>query len=154
MSHFLTTQVWLIGNLIWYFVSNSLLITFKYGTEMSFFRSLALVVNILEVFSLNIIALNNVSNLLVTFNSSVNLVIYCIFGDKFKRIFCQLFCQRARGRRDGTNQDPFLTRYPIPPTISTTRNCCQNVRDSRGHQRVGGQGIEDTYGETTANTSW
>ena len=41
---------------------------------------LALVVNILEVFNLNIIALNNVSNLLVTFNSSVNFLIYLFWN--------------------------------------------------------------------------
>ena len=34
---------------------------------------LALVVNILEVLDINVIELNNTSNLLVTFNSSVNL---------------------------------------------------------------------------------
>ena len=73
---------------------------------------LALVVNILEVFEYNIIALHNVSNLLVTFNSSVNLIIYCIFGEKFKRIFCQLFCHRTGGRGDGMQDHPFLTRYP------------------------------------------
>ena len=38
--------------------------------------------------------LTPVSNLLVTLNSSVNFIIYCIFGEKFKRLFCQLFCGR------------------------------------------------------------
>ena len=78
---------------------------------------LALVVNILEVFEYNIIALHNVSNLLVTFNSSVNLIIYCIFGEKFKRIFCQLFCHRTGGRGDGMQDHPFLTRYPHPKVV-------------------------------------
>ena len=78
---------------------------------------LALVVNILEVFEYNIIALHNVSNLLVTFNSSVNLIIYCIFGEKFKRIFCQLFCHRSGGRGDGMQDHPFLTRYPHPKVV-------------------------------------
>ena len=32
-----------------------------------------------------------VSNLLVTFNSSVNLLIYCIFGKKFRREMKRLF---------------------------------------------------------------
>ena len=35
--------------------------------------------------------LTQVSNLLVTLNSSVNFIIYCIFGEKFKRIFCNIF---------------------------------------------------------------
>ena len=33
-----------------------------------------------------------VSNLLVTVNSSVNFVIYCIFGQKFRRSFLKLIC--------------------------------------------------------------
>ncbi|XP_011506266.1 PREDICTED: FMRFamide receptor-like [Ceratosolen solmsi marchali] len=34
-----------------------------------------------------------VGNLLVTFNSGVNFVIYVIFGRKFKRIFMKIFCR-------------------------------------------------------------
>ena len=48
---------------------------------------LALVSNILEVVDINLTELNNVSNLLITTNSSVNFIIYCIYGEKFKRIF-------------------------------------------------------------------
>ena len=72
---------------------------------------LALIINILEVFKINIIALNNTSNLLVTFNSSVNLIIYCIFGDKFKRVFIGLFCPAFLKRPlvDKT----FVTKYPM-----------------------------------------
>ena len=73
-----------------------------------------LVVNILEVLKINVNALNNTSNLLVTFNSSVNLVIYCIFGDKFKRIlFSFFFCPPMVKRRSGTSE--FMTRYPLQP---------------------------------------
>jgi len=48
---------------------------------------LALIVNILEHFGgdIDITWLTQTNNLLVTLNSSVNFVIYCIFGDKFKR---------------------------------------------------------------------
>ena len=56
---------------------------------------LALVVNILEVMAINVMELNSISNLLVTLNSSVNFIIYCIFGDKFKRIFLRLFCSQG-----------------------------------------------------------
>lgn len=47
------------------------------------------------------------SNLLVTFNSSVNFVIYVIFGEKFKRIFLLLFCTGRKGREspDGLMHD-------------------------------------------------
>ena len=61
----------------------------------------ALVSNILEVMDINCTRLNNVSNLLVTLNSSVNFIIYCIFGDKFKRIFFRLFCPTAIGVKIG-----------------------------------------------------
>ena len=35
---------------------------------------------------------SQVSNLFVTINSSVNILIYCIFGNKFKTLFMQIFC--------------------------------------------------------------
>lgn len=58
---------------------------------------LALVINIHEAFygttNDNLIV---ISNLMVTLNSSVNFIIYVIFGEKFKRIFLLLFCKRRR----------------------------------------------------------
>ncbi len=53
---------------------------------------LALVINILEQFGYQNHELIQVSNLLVTINSSVNILIYCIFGAKFKTLFMQIFC--------------------------------------------------------------
>ncbi|KAF6205267.1 hypothetical protein GE061_019436 [Apolygus lucorum] len=54
---------------------------------------LALVVNILESFYCIIFdQMVQMNNLLVTINSSVNFVIYVIFGEKFKRLFIKLFC--------------------------------------------------------------
>lgn len=54
---------------------------------------LALIVNIIEYFDIFLSALVRVSNLLITVNSSVNFVIYCIFGRKFKRTFLVIFCK-------------------------------------------------------------
>lgn len=47
------------------------------------------------------------SNLLVTLNSSINFVIYVVFGEKFKRIFLMLFCTGRVGREspDGLMHD-------------------------------------------------
>jgi hypothetical protein len=60
---------------------------------------LALVINIIEVAYDKIYdPLVKTSNLLVTINSSVNFIIYVIFGEKFKRIFLQLFCKGRMGR--------------------------------------------------------
>ena len=53
---------------------------------------LALIVNVLEMMGITIFMLTMLSNLLVTVNSSVNFIIYCIFGQKFRRLFLQLFC--------------------------------------------------------------
>lgn len=69
---------------------------------------LALVMNILEA-SYEIIDDYSIklSNLLVTINSSVNFIIYVIFGEKFKRIFLLLFCKNRMGREspDGLMHD-------------------------------------------------
>lgn len=46
-------------------------------------------------------SLVDISNLLVTINSSVNFIIYVIFGEKFKRIFLMLFCKGYFGRESG-----------------------------------------------------
>jgi len=59
----------------------------------------AMVVNILEHFGHQYHPLTQTNNLLVTINSSVNFIIYCIFGHKFKRIFITLICgAMSRGR--------------------------------------------------------
>ena len=50
---------------------------------------LALIVNILEAMNLQISVVTEISNLMVTVNSSVNFFIYIIFGEKFKRQFWQ-----------------------------------------------------------------
>ncbi|CAG4928090.1 unnamed protein product [Colias eurytheme] len=53
------------------------------------------------------------SNLLVTINSSVNFVIYVIFGEKFKRIFLKMFCagrlRRGRDSPEHTRDDSFAS---------------------------------------------
>jgi hypothetical protein len=56
-------------------------------------NTLALIVNILEIYSVPAINyLTPVSNLLVMINSSGNFVIYCIFGQKFQKILMGLVC--------------------------------------------------------------
>ncbi|XP_055644320.1 FMRFamide receptor [Toxorhynchites rutilus septentrionalis] len=59
----------------------------------------AMVINIMEaVYSDINDYLVKTSNLLVTINSSVNFIIYVIFGEKFKRIFLLLFCKSRLAR--------------------------------------------------------
>lgn len=72
------------------------------------FNFLALYTNFVEAFFDEIpLEIVIISNLLVTLNSSVNFIIYVIFGEKFKRIFLQLFCEGRIGREspDGLMQD-------------------------------------------------
>lgn len=72
------------------------------------FNGLALYINVYEAFTNDIPTREMmVSNLLVTLNSSVNFIIYVIFGEKFKRIFLLLFCKGRMGREspDGLMHD-------------------------------------------------
>lgn len=90
---------------------------------------LALVINIIEAFTSQIYdRVVKTSNLLVTINSSVNFIIYVIFGEKFKRIFLLLFCKRRVGREspDGLIHDD-----------SSFSNGDGSNRNSGRFQRVG-----------------
>ncbi|XP_069988013.1 FMRFamide receptor [Penaeus vannamei] len=55
---------------------------------------LAFIINVLELLDIAIDELTISSNLLVTVNSSVNFIIYCIFGQKFRKLFLKMFCSR------------------------------------------------------------
>lgn len=74
---------------------------------------LPLVTNAFEVFEgdefENLDPLVKTSNLLVMINSSVNFVIYVIFGEKFKRVFLKMFCAGRVWRRAG-RESPEHTR--------------------------------------------
>lgn len=109
---------------------------------------LALVVNILEVLDINIMALNNTSNLLVTFNSSVNLVIYCIFGEKFKRIFFHMFCPSCLTKEPRT----FVTRYPQTTMAGGALN--HENRQPLLEKKATHGGIEDTYHDMKGQSKW
>lgn len=100
---------------------------------------LALVVNILELNQINMMPLNNVSNMLITLNSSLNFIIYCIFGEKFKRIFFRLFCPTIVKAKTTSE---YMQRYPIganannrsPPVPLITPAFTPNHRhQARGH---------------------
>lgn len=72
------------------------------------FNSLGLYINFMEAFKNELDdTIILISNFLVTINSSVNFIIYVIFGEKFKRIFLLLFCKGRIGREspDGLVHD-------------------------------------------------
>ncbi|KAK7087045.1 G-protein coupled receptor activity protein [Halocaridina rubra] len=55
---------------------------------------LAFILNVLELLDISVDNLTITSNLLVTVNSSVNFIIYCIFGQKFRKLFLKMFCSQ------------------------------------------------------------
>ncbi|XP_037787526.1 FMRFamide receptor-like [Penaeus monodon] len=66
---------------------------------------LAFIINVLELLDIVVPELTATSNVLVCVNSSVNFIIYCIFGQKFRRLFLKMFCGRivkTSARRDTT----------------------------------------------------
>merc|ERR1719270_3165614 len=99
---------------------------------------LALVVNILEVLGIEHIGVNNISNLLVTLNSSVNFIIYCIFGDKFKRIFLRLFCSQVI--KAGGHHLEFINKYQAGEQLSFQGNVrnALNANNGDGHATSSG----------------
>ena len=57
---------------------------------------LAMVSNILELFQVDAVYVLMISNFLVTLNSSVNLFIYCAFGERFRNEIKRILNQMKR----------------------------------------------------------
>lgn len=94
---------------------------------------LPLVLNISEAFYSEIDhKVTKVSNLLITVNSSVNFLIYIIFGEKFKRIFLLIFFKRRLSR-----DQPDLIHYES--SISNNGDGTMNHRSSGRFSRHGTQ---------------
>ena len=105
------------------------LATMLFGIVVLFIvcNSLSFVINTIELLNNNratpiiddrgLSLLADFSNLLININSSSNFVIYCIFGQKFRRLFLRLFCQRLLRRRCGAWNvaDDVITTAPGAP---------------------------------------
>ena len=74
-------------------------------------------------------ALTQTNNLLVTVNSSVNFIIYCIFGDKFKRMLSKLLCSMI-GREDAIKHDDLVRHQSHYPNGQFQGSCTQVRRGS------------------------
>ena len=102
---------------------------------------LPLVVNILELVGISNDQLIQVSNLLVTINSSVNILIYCTFGKKFRTVFMQIFfgkqppCINLTARsmyhhhnhyrgKSNSNQSELLPLKSLPNNRRISDNSC------------------------------
>lgn len=104
---------------------------------------LALVANVMEAFYDTVIdQLIKTSNLLVTINSSVNFIIYVIYGEKFKRLFLKLFCPQGKllcgspagGGRDSPECDSVVSNgdgrtYSVRSTMQLQRANTALVRN-------------------------
>ncbi|KAH8262031.1 hypothetical protein KR038_005952 [Drosophila bunnanda] len=94
---------------------------------------LPLVLNTLEAFYSTIDHnITKISNLMITINSSVNFLIYIIFGEKFKRIFLLIFFKRRLSR-----DQPDLIHYES--SISNNGDGTLNHRSSGRFSRHGTQ---------------
>ncbi|KAM3955038.1 FMRFamide receptor [Aphomia sociella] len=107
---------------------------------------LPLVTNSFELFLKNQLEkldpLVKTSNLMVTINSSVNFVIYVIFGEKFQRVFLKMFCAGRIRRRDSpehTRDDSFAS-CGERVSLRMTRNGTLRRSEARGAGGGGGAG--------------
>jgi 7 transmembrane receptor (rhodopsin family) len=108
---------------------------------------LALVTNILEAFyGLIDDYLVKTSNLLVTINSSVNFIIYVIFGEKFKRIFLMMFCKKRIGHEspDGLVQDD--SSFSNGDGSNRNSGRFQRIGTMRTSMRTNGTSVHGTTG--------
>nr|WDS50847.1 FMRFamide receptor like protein [Palaemon carinicauda] len=115
---------------------------------------LAFIINVLEMSRIVLDELTVTSNLLVTINSSVNFIIYCIFGQKFRRVFLKMFCSRilpASLARDRAN-----SAYCEPSRVLTNggggETICLGHR--RSHPLVTTHGTPRTSLNTTAESAY
>ncbi|KAL1131579.1 hypothetical protein AAG570_011193 [Ranatra chinensis] len=90
---------------------------------------LALVTNVLEAFyGIILDRMVKTSNLLVTINSSVNFVIYVIYGEKFKRVFLKLFCSGEAVRCGGSESPECGTVHEDSVMLSNGDTVANSVR--------------------------
>ncbi|XP_066151033.1 FMRFamide receptor [Euwallacea fornicatus] len=114
---------------------------------------LPMVINIVETFDIHLEDISeffdvnmmiNLSNLLVTINSSVNFVIYVIFGEKFQRLFLILFCHNSlffpgRDSPEGTHEDSFVSNGERSFRLHRQSTSVSRNGGSR-HSRMNGSG--------------
>lgn len=134
---------------------------------------LALVMNVLEAFwDRTIDFLVEINNLMITLNSSVNFVIYVIFGEKFKRLFFKLFFPHGfhmfgngysgRDSPDQMHEDSFIStdfRNPMTrlSTIKSTNGRGHHSKKTlrgRGAHRASSPGPCVYYSSRENRASW
>ena len=86
-------------------------------------NSLAMVSNILESFQFSALAFTQVSNLLVVLNSSITVIVYCIFCKKFRKNLLYLLRLRSRQRNSANGHLKSISNSsePTPRTNGSFR---------------------------------
>ena len=87
----------------------------------------------------------------MTLNSSVNFVIYCIYGDKFKRLFCSLFCKPCGGgREDNQHIQRYTTTRGGGNHYAYEKSSATQVYDT--NQRTSASDINNALANEMANS--
>ncbi|XP_008555574.1 FMRFamide receptor [Microplitis demolitor] len=94
---------------------------------------LPLVSNVFEMFRIPPAWLVQTGNLLVTINSSINFIVYVIFGRNFKRLFIRLFCS-SRFFRAGRDSPEFQTNDESVVTNMTNIELKNSIRRNHLHR--------------------
>jgi len=95
-----------------------------------------------------------VANLFVTINSSINFLIYCLFGNKFRTIFMQIFCCRPLPVQNNTTFHPRAALNKVPASVSSN-NLNSQVVHRNGHSATApkyGNCNEDENGRSLSHT--
>ncbi|KAK9497380.1 hypothetical protein O3M35_004712 [Rhynocoris fuscipes] len=109
---------------------------------------LALITNVLEAFyGIVLTKMVKTSNLLVTINSSVNFIIYVIYGEKFKRLFLKLFCSHSPRICDGGTTDSVML------SNGDTRHSIRGCRANESVKRAA-RALPCVYYPARHNSKW
>lgn len=86
-------------------------------TMLRFVVTLCEFVPIIRINLLTLRYLNSCTNMLLTVNSSINFLIYCLIGQKFRKIFRQMCC-RSSGTSiiEASESEPLTTRTQVMPS--------------------------------------
>lgn len=96
------------------------------------------------------IKLTTISNLMVITNSAANFYLYCLFGKKFRRVFCKIFC---RCYLLLTNQDPDESSFAHVSTMRSTVKGSRRIQTSMPRQKYSGMVLmkDDATGNRASN---
>ncbi|CAD5123660.1 unnamed protein product [Dimorphilus gyrociliatus] len=90
-----------------------------------------------RAFEMDWAILSSVRNFSVTVNSSINFILYCAFGQKFRRTFLQTFCQKCFPA-DRSSAQYALVQYSKPPSSVHPRRWASTPSSSTVNRPLSG----------------